>query len=145
NIIGEIKMELHYWEKQLILYTKGHYNRIDYNKDLKQFPSAYYELPLEHTNDYNTLGMVTRLYQKLIDNGRITFTLETFIDGIFKRANFNHGESSVNRDDILRHMLGNIQGMKVKDQDKEYIVLGDIDNKLDKEINKDIAREKSLL
>jgi hypothetical protein len=123
-------MELNYWEKQLILYTKGHFGRTDYDKDLKRFPAELYGLSLEHTDNYNVLGMVVRLYQKLVDTGHIHFTLEKFIADIFKRASFERSKNEVAYQDVLRQMLAEFQGLQVRDDDNVLLDLETADEDL---------------
>ena len=122
-------MKLHYWENQLILYTKGHFGKIDYDREIKYFPANLYGLYLEHTDDYNVLGMIVRLYQKLVDHKLIPFELEGFIDGIFRKSRMYRGKSDeVNRQDIMDYMLAAMQNMQVQgtilelgEPDKEMI------------------------
>jgi hypothetical protein len=135
-------MELNYWEKQLILYTKGHFGRTNYDKDLKRFPAELYGLSLEHTDNYNVLGMVIRLYQKLVDSGHIRFTLEKFIADIFKRASFERHKSEVAYQDVLRQMLAEFQGLQVRDDEKVLLDLGSADEGLKAIILVEISKEK---
>jgi hypothetical protein len=134
-------MELHYWEKQLILYTKHHFRRIDYDKDLKRFPAEMYGLSLEHVESYSVLGMVVRLYQKLADNGHINFKLESFISDIFKRTWREKGKSEVEYDDILRQMLAEFQNMPVYQNDVKVLDLGEVDQDMKADIMKEIEME----
>ncbi|PKR82902.1 hypothetical protein [Heyndrickxia camelliae] len=120
-------MDLKYWEKQLILYTKGHYPRTDYEKDLVHFPSEFYGLSLEQTYQYNVLHMVTDVYQKLVANGHIQFKLDTFITDIFKRAWWDNGKKEVSYDHILKHMLSEIQNIVILNSGIE---LGGVDENL---------------
>lgn len=134
-------MELHYWEKQLILYTKYHYGRIDYNKDLKRFSAELYGLGVENTDNYNVLGMVVRLYQKLVDAGHIRFNLEKYISDIFKRASFERGKKEVSYNDIIHQMLAEFQGLVVHEDEKEILELGEVDEMLKATIQKEINRK----
>jgi hypothetical protein len=106
-------MELHYWKKQLILYTKFHFGRIDYEKDLKRFAAELYGQSLEHVEKYSVLHMVVDLYQRLVDDGHISFKLEGFISDIFRRSFRERNSREVNYDDVLRQMLAEIQGIVV--------------------------------
>jgi hypothetical protein len=134
-------MELNYWEKQLILYTKGHFGRTDYNKDLKHFPSRLYGLSLEHTDDYNVLGMVTRLYQKLVDDNHIRFTLEKFIGDIFRRASIERHKNEVAYDDVLRQMLVEISMVQIRKGGNIELDLGTADENLKGIIQEEIEIE----
>jgi hypothetical protein len=106
-------MELHYWKKQLILYTKNHFGRIDYEKDLKRFAAELYYLSPEHVEKYSVLHMVVDLYQRLVDEGHISFKLEGFISDIFRRSFRERNSREVIYDDVLRQMLAEIQGIVV--------------------------------
>jgi hypothetical protein len=133
-------MELNYWEKQLILYVKGHFKRVDYDKDLNHFPANLYGLELEQVEQYSVFGMVVGVYQSLVDDGRIKFTLETFISDVFKRSLFEREKKNqINYDDILRQMLGEIQSIKVLGENLE---LGSPDTNLFKKIQEEINEEK---
>ena len=134
-------MELSYWEKQLILYTKGHYARVDYEKDLKEFPAKAYLLGVEHTDQSNVFNFVTRLYTTLYENGHIPFTLEGFLTNIFKRVRFDKDNNSVDRMTIMKQMLADIQGMRVLGR----IELGEPDEELRKKINKEVNERRNAV
>jgi predicted aldo/keto reductase-like oxidoreductase len=72
-------MNLHKIEKQLILYTKGHFKRIKYEQDLKYFAAELYALSPEQVEWYSISHMVTDVYQKLVDHGLISFNLKNFL------------------------------------------------------------------
>jgi Mg2+ and Co2+ transporter CorA len=132
--------ELSYWEKQLIKYTKGHYDRIDYNKDLKHFPSAAYWIGLDQVEKYHTLGMIVRLHEKLVKRGDLTFKLESFIDNIYRRSRMERSDyENVNREDIMRQLLAEIQNMAVQGRGMD---LGEADEKLFSVISDNIEKEK---
>lgn len=121
-------MEIHYWEKQLILYTKMHYSHIDYENHLKHFAAKLYGLDLKYTDPYNVFGMVVRLYQKLVDQGNIYFSLERFLTDTFRRSNRERGKmNEMNDMDIMRQMLAEIQNTRVRDT---ILNLGDVDEEM---------------
>lgn len=135
-------MELHYWEKQLILYTKGHFERKNYDKDLKYFVAELYGLYPEQVELYNILGMVVRLYQKLIDNRHIHFTLEKFIDENFRMAFRERDKFEINHHILLGQMLAEISMVAVLDNDKNRVLeLGNIDEKINNIIKLEIENE----
>jgi hypothetical protein len=140
--------ELDYWEKQLIKYTKGHYKRTDYNKDLKYFPYNFFWIPLEEVKIYHIMGMVVRLHEKLVSMGYLTFKMERFIDDIFKRSRFERDDfKTVIREDIIRQLLAEIQGMQVKFNDEKHpdLDLGEVDDKLYKVIQDEIEKEEQFV
>lgn len=106
-------MELHYWEKQLILYTKGHFKRIDYKKDLKLFTAKLYGLGLEDVGMQNVLHMVLDVYETLCENGYINFKLKTFIATLLKKTAFKSESNKIDAYDILHELLAEIQGIPV--------------------------------
>jgi hypothetical protein len=129
-------MELNYWEKQLILYVKGHFKRVDYHRDLNHFPANLYGLELEQEEQYSVFGMVVGLYQTLVDDGHIKFTLEVFISDVFKRSLFEREKKNqVSYNDIIRQMLGEIQNIKVLGVNLD---LGKPDETLFKKIQEDV-------
>lgn len=118
-------MELHNTEKQLILYTKNHFGRIDYEEDLKYFAARLYGLGPEQVGTYLIRSMVIELYQKLIGGGYLSFQLKTFMNDLFKRSWREKGRHEIDHSLLLRELLGDIQGMKVKD-----IELGEADKSI---------------
>lgn len=108
-------MELNYWEKQIILYTKGHFGKIDRATSLTYFAAEHFGLYPSQVEQYSINYMVTNLYEKLIDGGYIGFDLYSFIHEAFKRQHF-HAEStdSVKWGDMLNLMLSDIQGISVR-------------------------------
>jgi hypothetical protein len=133
-------MELNYWEKQLILYVKGHFKRVDYQRDLNHFPANLYGLELEQVEQYSVFSMVVGLYQTLVDDGHIKFTLEGFISDVFKRSLFEREKKNqISYNDIIRQMLGEIQNIKVLGENLE---LGSPDSKLLKKIQEDVELRK---
>lgn len=120
-------MELHEIEKQLILYTKGHFGKIDYEKDLKYFAAELYGLYPEQVEWYSIFNMTIKLYQKLIDAGLIDFKLINFLSETFRRAYREEYEDKIDWMTVIRQILGEIQGMQVYEGDKILIELGNAD------------------
>ena len=118
-------MDLHNTEKQLILYAKNHFGRIDYGEDLKYFAARLYGLDPEQVEIYMIRNMVIELYQKLISGGYLSFQLKAFMNGLFKRSWREKGRHEIDHSLLLRELLGDIQGMKVKD-----IELGETDKSI---------------
>lgn len=117
-------------EKQLILYTKNHFGRIDYKQDLKYFAAKLYGLSPEQVEWYSISNMITELYQKLYSNGFIYFNLQTFFSETFRRAFREQGKREVNWNTINREILSEIQGMAIRDGEKLLLELGKADLKL---------------
>ncbi|AFV21553.1 MULTISPECIES: hypothetical protein [Bacillus] len=130
-------MELHYWEKQLILYTKGHFKRIDYKKDIKLFTAKLYGLGLEDVGMQNILHMVLDIYEALCENGYINFKLKTFIATLLKKSAFKSESNKIDAYDILQELLAEIQGISVL---RNGLDLG----KADRELLEEIMTDKTL-
>ncbi|MFJ8528522.1 hypothetical protein [Bacillus sp. NPDC094106] len=127
-------MELHYWEKQLILYTKGHFKRIDYKKDIKLFTAKLYGLGLEDVGMQNVLHMVLDVYETLCKNGYINFNLKTFIATLLKKSAFKSESNKIDGYDILQELLAEIQNIPVLSKGLD---LGEADRELLEKINVD--------
>lgn len=108
-------MELHKIEKQLILYTKCHFKRVNYEQDLKYFAAELYGLYPEQVELRSISHMVVELYQKLVDHGLITFNLRNFLSDTFRRAFREENKREVDWNILNREMLSEIQGMQVQD------------------------------
>lgn len=120
-------MELHYWEKQLILYTKGHFKHIDYKKDLKLFPAKLYGLDLKDVGTENALHMVLDLYHTLCENGFIKFNFKMFISNLLRESSFKNESYKIDEYDILYRLLAEIQGIPVLSKGLD---LGEVDSEL---------------
>lgn len=116
---------LHYWEKQLILYTKGHFKRLNYAEDLKWFPAELYGLEVEQVSIENVFHMVVDVYETLGKYGFVHFELKEFLASLFR------GSSSVQLETVIRQLLSEIQGMSVANTGLE---LGEADKELAKRI-----------
>ncbi|MFS1518587.1 hypothetical protein V1503_19300 [Bacillus sp. SCS-151] len=113
NTIIEQNVEIHPIEKQLILYTKGHFKRIDYQNDLKFFAAELYGMYPEQVQKYSINHMVVQLYEKLVNAEYIPFTLQRFLENSFKRA-WHDGKSEIDYDVVLNQILAEIQNTAVK-------------------------------
>ena len=116
---------LNYYEKQLILYTKNHFSRIDYERDLKYFASKLYALSLERTSADSINHMIVNLYQKLVDYGYLNFKLDSFITQVFRMAWWDSGKIEINIDLINEHLLSEIQIMRVRSLHVPDLELGE--------------------
>lgn len=120
-------MEINYWEKQLILYTKRHYGRVNYKEDLKHFPAKLYGIPLDSVKQYHEKGMVVRLYNGLVSEGHLKFELEDFIDNIFHRSVRERDSTEVSYYEVLGELLADIQNLTIGGTELD---LGDVDTDL---------------
>jgi hypothetical protein len=118
-------INLHSIEKQLILYTKGHFKEIDYSRDLKYFAAEMYDLDPERVEQYSINHIVTNLYQRLVDTGYIDFSLKDFLQDIFKRSWLYHNSRSIDYQIVLEQMLAEIQNIRTHGLD-----LGEVDHSI---------------
>jgi hypothetical protein len=118
-------INLHPTEKQLILYTKGHFKEIDYSRDLKYFAAEMYDLDPERVEQYSINHIVTNLYQKLVDAGFIEFSLKDFLQDTFKRSWLYYNSRSIDYRVVLEQMLAEIQKIRTHGLD-----LGEVDHSI---------------
>ena len=90
-------MEITYWKKQLILYTKNHYGKINYERDLKYFVAEYYTLDVEYVDYFNVFSMVMSIYRQLFLNDKMDYNLENFVSAMFADALLQRGEMAVKK------------------------------------------------
>lgn len=129
-------LTLDYWEKQLILYAKGHYPRINYVADLKYFPANCYGIPLHLVDTHNESSMVIDLHEELCKAGLIHFKLRDFLDGVLRRAR-QAAAGDIEWDGVIAELLSEIQAIPVRNnQDELLIDLGLPDKKLFSTIKK---------
>lgn len=101
-------------EKQLILYSKNHFRTFDYQHDLKYFAAELYGLGIDQVQQYSVVNMVIDLYQKLINLGYLEMNLKRFLNDIFRLVYRERNEQKASWDDVILHMLIEIQGMQVR-------------------------------
>ncbi len=131
-------MNLSNEEKQLILYTKGHFlksgNLID---DMKVIVGKAYALSFEHIEMYSIYNFVIKLYNKLVEGGYISHnkgTAEYILTKVYSRG-LNRGDNS-----LLEFMLGEISIVKVAG-----LELGEIDYDIQDQLSYVTAMKEELL
>lgn len=132
-----MKLNLHHYEKQLIKYTKGHFERdLDYKNDIKYFAARLYGLPIEHTPVYSVANMVIDIYQQLVDAGYLENNLKRMFDTLFKRARWDNNKDNINYDDVIWYYLSCFQGLQIKGYDDPSwnIDLGETDESIFNEV-----------
>jgi hypothetical protein len=126
-------VELTHMEKQIILYTKGHFTSeiggINYNRDLKYFAAKIYGLWPKQVEKRTLFHMIVTLYQKLIDAGYIKFDLEEYLSRLMKRAWLHYDMKDISFENILDQMLAEIQGTTVKGMELGEADLSILENK----------------
>lgn len=121
--------EITYWEKQLILYTKGHFGKVIYTDNiLKLFAAKLYDLDIERVDPYNVNHMIMYLFETLVEKHYIKMPYLELFHRLFKQANKNQ-RKEINGEDIRIVMLNHMQGILSKGLD-----LGVADEDLKKDI-----------
>lgn len=107
-------MELAYVEKQIVLYSKGHFGSRSKEKasDLLSFASKHYNIPEEYIETSNILNMVSRLYLKLSNHGFLNADFLNMIGECFKKSKAR-GERCITHFDIIDFMLSEISMIDV--------------------------------
>lgn len=131
-------MNLSNEEKQLILYTKGHYSKSGYLiDDMKVIVGKAYALSFEHVEMYSIYNFAIKSYDKLVEGGYISHnkgTAEYILTKVYSKG--------LNREDnsLLEFMLGEISIIKVKG-----LELGEIDFEIQDQMSYVQAMKKELL
>lgn len=107
-------MDLTYWEKQLVLYTKMHFGKINYKHHLKYFTAKNHQVSDSDVSLVNMFSMVSSTYKKLVMVNHSEFDIQNFILDVFKNAahSGNHGRADMW--DVMETMLSEIQNSQPK-------------------------------
>lgn len=100
-------MELTFWQKQLILYTKGQYGKIDYDRHLKYFAGLHFEIHIDHITEHHIFKLVSKTYHDLQKRQLVTFNFERFMCDVFRNAKFD-GREDVQLKDVIIRLLSEI-------------------------------------
>ena len=116
--------KLTYYEKQLILYSKGHFETVDLIEDIREIAAKQYTLPVEYTEHYSIYHFVVTTFFKLQGMGYIKLTSKELIMDLFKRR------KEVDYRDVIVDMLGQISITETGVTAKKPLDLGDPDQTL---------------
>lgn len=116
---------LTYWEKQLILFTKGHYKTTEIVY-LRILVAEAYALPLESLHMHSVFHMMTELHSKLVAAKILRFDLLDFVYNSAKRSEL-HGAITI--ESFIWELFAQFQGISVK-TDRYELDLGEVDVKL---------------
>lgn len=95
-------------EKQLVLYTKGHFEQSNMIDDLRSITAENFEIPVDSTEFYHIYDWVTKIFLKLKEASYITISTHDFLCSLFT------WETPVLKpEDMLRKMLSHIRGVVV--------------------------------
>ncbi|UOE96196.1 hypothetical protein [Alkalihalobacillus sp. LMS39] len=104
-------------EKQMILYAKCYFGKIDYEKDLQYFIANDLQITADKVHKEDIVQFVITLYDKLVADGYITFSVKNFIERTFQRKWVYENQIEVRKEDIMKNMLSEIQAMKINGLD----------------------------
>lgn len=94
-------------EKQLVLYSKNHFKKMELLEDLKVFAGVQYDLYTNQVPPHSVYHMVVCLFFKLIDKGYITTQPKQFIMELFRTS-----EETLDYKDVISKMMVGIQWVK---------------------------------
>jgi hypothetical protein len=115
-------------EKQIVLYSKGHFiktnNIID---DLKAITAETYEIPIEFTLFHHVYGYITRTFLKLQSHGYFDEDMESFLCSLFK------WNTTLKPEDMIEKMISWIStvkaaGLNLGEADPKYIRVKKVKN-----------------
>lgn len=111
---------LSHCEKQIVLYTKGHFTKKDLIEDLRAIVAESFAIPIESTYFYHIYNHVTRIFLKLHEAEYITESMEDFLCGLFK------WNRVLKPEDMINEMLGKISivkaaGLNLGEADGKYL------------------------
>ena len=117
---------LRFIDKQVVLYTKGHYNK-DVTGDggsltLDYFAAWYYDLRLDRVNESIVYNLVMDVYVRLEELGYVSVSIEDMFARLFKDMNWA-GMSGITRGMVIRYLLGEMQGIQVYDEKTDEILI----------------------
>lgn len=95
----------HYWELQVIAYSKGHYGVVNFNyESMVYFAARMYDVLEEDVSKYNINHMLYSLHRKM----GLSQSVEDFLEDMFKRK----GYTAISYEDVIYKLLSDIQGAK---------------------------------
>lgn len=107
-----INDELTYWQKQLILYTKGHYGPMRFIfDDLSSFAAELFDLPVDEVTQQNVNAMIEITIDTLLKHGVVKSTI--WRDMTHQLIRDNHTVDLDNTSRYISYMLASMQGIHV--------------------------------
>lgn len=97
---------LNHSEKQIVLYSKGHFQTTDMIEDIRQITAKAFAIPVESTHFYHLYNYITSIFLKLHEASYITDTMESFLCSLFK------WKSVLKPEDMVIKMMGQISIVK---------------------------------
>lgn len=107
-------------EKQLVLYSKGHFVKTDLIDDINKIVAEGFEIPLESTHFYHAYNFVTSAFLRLHEAKYIDENMHDFFCSLFK------WKEVLKPEDVLQDMLGSISsvkaaGLNLGEADSKYL------------------------
>lgn len=122
NTKAAINDDLTYWQKQLILYTKGHYGPVQWAFDeLKYFAAALFDLHIEYVTQRNVNAMIEVTIETLLEHGAVKQTI--WRDMTKQLLRDDHMVKLTPENRYISYMLSRLQGIHVVEHNLE---LGDV-------------------
>lgn len=125
-------MALTHHQKQIILWTKDHF-REHPEMTLEKLVAKTYDLQLEHVTERNIYSILLVIYEELVQEGLLHFSLETFLLDAFKQNRYSNESGQdgqvIRRKDLIQLLIAELQGLKVWDDlmKVKFIDLGEAD------------------
>ena len=110
-------MELSYWEKQLVLQTKGHIGRPFDERVLIEITARHFGIPPEYVTPINVRHLLYPLFEKLVKDQHIRVTMMSLFEDIQSEALNRGGTILMSGDDVDKMVLAKIQNIRVLDTD----------------------------
>ncbi|WP_026673282.1 hypothetical protein [Alkalihalobacterium bogoriense] len=104
-------------EKQIILYAKCYFGKIDYDNDLKYFVADDLQTTGDKVHKDDIVQFIFNLYDKLVANGYIPFSVKKFVERTYQRKWVYENQIDIRKEDIMKNMLSEIQAMKINGLD----------------------------
>lgn len=117
---------LRFIDKQVVLYTKGHYNK-DVTKQggvlhLEYFAAWYYDLRLDRVNESIVYNMLMDVYVRLEELGYVSVSIEEMFARLFKDMHWA-GAHGISRAMVIRYLLDEMQSIQVYDEKTDEILI----------------------
>ena len=111
---------LNHSEKQIVLYSKGHFQITDMLEDIRQITAKAFSIPVESTHFSHLYNYITSIFLKLHEAEHITESMENFLCSLFK------WKSVLKPEDMVTKMIGQISivkasGLQLGEADEKYL------------------------
>lgn len=124
-------MELSNFDKQVILFTKGHFSK-NKNVTVEQIVSYEYDLNVESITEEKLLRVLVESLQRVTDIGLLRFSYREMFGDMFKNGMYSGGNGkTIDAKDIITFILERYSSIRVLNDDSSPIVeLGEVNQKI---------------